>query len=52
VLEPEESVKINFAGTDGEILVVFGQGGSLVRVEADLPDNEGREGIIYEEKER
>lgn len=51
VLSAGERVVVTFEGTDGEITVTFGDGGSLVRVEADLPDSSGREGVIYEEDE-
>lgn len=46
-LNPSESVTVTFAESDGEIKVAFCE--TAIRVEADLPDTEGREGIIYEE---
>lgn len=48
-LKPGEAVEVTLEGTDGIITVMFAAGGSLVRVHADLPDSQGRVGVIYEE---
>lgn len=43
-----EAVTVVFKDTDGEITVRWDPG--ALRVLADLPDTEGREGVIYEER--
>ena len=44
-LKPGEAVTVTLEGTDGEITVEFNE--NDVRVSADMPDDEGREGVIY-----
>lgn len=55
-LKPGEHVMIHFEDTDGEITVSFGDKDNAsvslpagIVVHADLPDERGREGIIYHE---
>jgi len=50
-LRPGESVDVNFTDTDGIITVSFcvARTGSII-VHSDLPDNTGREGMIYCER--
>lgn len=42
-----EALEISFEGTDGEFIVTWDRKG--IRVEADMPDTSGREGVIYHE---
>lgn len=46
-LNPGETVIITLAGTDGEFQVTFGE--DAVTVEADMPDDDERQGVIYRE---
>lgn len=46
-LEVGETVTVTFKDSDGEIKVLFGD--ALIQVSADMPDTQGREGIIYQE---
>ena len=48
VLEPGEKVKITLRDADGEFTVSYGP--SELTVESDLPDTEGRVGVIYNEQ--
>lgn len=53
ILHQGEQVIVKLADTDGEITVSYGgmKGGSdRLIVHADMPDNQGREGIIYSEE--
>jgi len=43
-----ESLIVNLEGTDGEFIITYGQ--SVLSVTADLPDTDGREGVIYSER--
>lgn len=45
-----ESVSVRFEDTDGEIAVTYDE--RSVRVETNLPDDQDRMGVIYEEKWR
>lgn len=48
VLKPGESIRINFAESDGEIIVTFQE--DRITVDAgEWYDSTGREGIVYEE---
>ena len=47
VLKPEEKIEIEFADSDGNIIVEFNA--DSIRVKSDWPDSENRVGIIYEE---
>jgi hypothetical protein len=47
-LRPGERVSVVFEGTDGEIVVRFGE--DALEVVADMPDTTGREGVIYSEE--
>lgn len=38
-------VTVSFADTDGEITISFADG--AITVHSDLPDDQGREGVIY-----
>ncbi len=51
VLEAGDSVKITLAGSDGEFIVSFaGRHKNAVTVEADMPDTQRRQGVIYSEE--
>lgn len=43
-----DSVRIRLQGADGLCLIRYGN--KAVIIKADLPDNSGRNGIIYEER--
>lgn len=45
-LKPGEGVRILFEDTDGIISVNYGKTG--LRVRANMPDNRGRKGLLYE----
>jgi hypothetical protein len=47
-LNQGERVVVKLYGTDGEFKITFGK--SLLTVKADLPDNKGRKGVIYQER--
>lgn len=47
VLDLDESVTIQFKDSDGSFTISFEP--NRIIVEAELPDTQGREGIIYEE---
>lgn len=48
VLQPGEEIEVMFAGTSGEIKVAFHE--EAIQVKADIPDDNGRSGLIYEER--
>jgi hypothetical protein len=45
---PGEKVKIRLRGTDGEFVISYGE--TALTITADLPDSQGREGVIYSEQ--
>lgn len=47
VLGRDETLVIQFEGADGEIEVAFPEGEAIL-VAAELPDDAGRDGAIYE----
>lgn len=47
-LKPGESIVIEFLDTDGQITISYND--ENVTVEADMPDSDGRQGIIYSER--
>jgi len=50
ILAPGQVIAIRFANTDGEFVIAFDcKGSNELVVEADMPDSEGREGVIYRE---
>jgi hypothetical protein len=49
-LEPGDKLTIQFHQTDGEIIVQYDhKNDNTLTVEADLPDDTGRNGVIYKE---
>ena len=45
VIRPGQSVRVVMHETDGEFLIKYGE--EMLTVETDLPDTQGREGVIY-----
>jgi hypothetical protein len=48
ILHEGEKVEVEFAESDGQITVEFNPTDLIVK--ADMPDTDGRTGIIYQEK--
>lgn len=48
ILKQGERVEVELADTDGKFVISYGR--STLRVTSDLPDQKGREGVIYEER--
>lgn len=48
LLDQFQSVSVRLDGTDGEFTITYA--GEELKVEADLPDSSGRQGVIYSEK--
>lgn len=46
-LSPGDRLLVNLEGSDGEFVIVWGK--TSLTVEAELPDQAGRVGVIYEE---
>lgn len=49
VLDPHEAVTVSFLDTDGKITIDYDRDSDGIRVTADLPDDDGRVGVIYYE---
>lgn len=50
VVEPGNRLTVRLAGTDGEFTIDFDYDSrGTLEVKVDLPDDDGREGIIYKE---
>lgn len=48
VLKPGDKITITLQGTDGEFEIEYGK--TALTVTADMPDTQGREGVIYSEE--
>ena len=44
---PGDELIVNLEGTDGEFKIRYSP--TSLSIEADLPDTQGREGLVYEE---
>jgi hypothetical protein len=50
ILAPGQAVAVRFANTDGEFVIAFDcDSSNELTIEADMPDSDGREGVIYRE---